>query len=247
MKYSLLVFILLAFSVSSQVVNIESKRMRTDSLGWSGEAEANFQLSKAVDEIYDLGGKLHFQLKSKKSLWLFLNEYRLIKGAGTDFVNSGFAHVRYNHKITKEFLRWEIFTQVQFNGALDVGFRGLAGTGPRIKIYDSDLFRLYLASLYMYEYEENSAKTIFLRKHRTSSYVSFTLDLGKMELSNTTYYQPDMHDLKDYRISSQSNLLFGVFENLKFKTGFSYRYESRPFPDVPRTTYYLSNGLVFEF
>lgn len=234
-------------AIYAQVVNIESKRMRSDTTGWLGTAEANFQFLKNAETIFDLGGKLHFQYKGDKSLWLFLNEYRLIKSGSTSFVNSGFAHVRYNHKVTKSFLRWEAFVQAQFNGALDVGLRGLAGTGPRIKIFDSDLFRCYAATLYMYEYQENVNKTIVERNHRSSSYLSTTLDLKRFELSNTTYFQPNLRDFKDYRINSQFDLVINMTEDLDFKTQFVYRFDNAPFPGVPRETYFLYNGLVFEF
>ncbi len=248
MKYivMLLMFILSA-NIFSQVVNIESRRMRTDTTGWTGDAEASFQLSKTTDEIFDLGAKIHFQYKGTSELWLFLNEMRLLKGAGTQFVNSGFAHVRYNRKITKELLRWEVFAQYQYNKALEVGQRVLAGSGPRLKLYDSDKFRAYVAALYMFEYQESVDKTIIERNHRTSNYLTLTIDLDRFEFSNTIYYQPNMQDVKDYRLLSQSDLKFKIFENLKFKTGFNYRYDTRPFPGVPKTTYYLSNGLVFEF
>lgn len=245
-----IVFLLLVLSSSSvfaQVVNIESRRMRSDTTGWIGTAEASFQFSKSVDEIFDLGALIHLQFKGKNDLWLFLNEMRIIKGAGTQFVNSGFAHVRYNRKVTKELLRWEFFAQYQYNKALEVGQRVLAGTGPRFKLYDSDKFRAYIASLYMYEYQESVDKLIIERNHRTSSYLSFTFDFDRVEFINTVYFQPNMLDLKDYRVLSQSDLMFRIFENLKFKTGFNYRFDTRPFPGVPKTTYYLSNGLRFEF
>lgn len=184
-----LLFLLFATPVLySQVVNIESKRMHTDTVGWSGDAEAGLQLSRTRETIFDLGAKLHFQYKQKNYLWLFLNEYRLIKGGDTKYINSAFAHVRYNQKVTKELVRWEVFVQTQFNGVLSVGFRGLSGTGPRIKIVDNDMLRCYAASLYMYEYEENTEKTIFLRTHRLSSYLTFTFDLDNFELVHTTYY-----------------------------------------------------------
>ena len=245
-----IVFILLLLTssaVMAQVVNIESRRMRSDTTGWIGTAEASFQFSKSVDEIFDLGALIHLQFKGKNDLWLFLNEMRIIKGAGTQFVNSGFAHVRYNRKVTKELLRWEFFTQYQYNKALEVGQRVLAGTGPRFKLYDSDNFRAYIASLYMYEYQESVDKLIIERNHRTSSYISFTFDFERIEFSNTIYFQPNMRDLKDYRVLSQSDVMFKIFENLKFKTGFNYRYDTRPFPGVPKITYYLTNGLRFEF
>jgi hypothetical protein len=248
MKKTLLFVLVFNATAYSQVVNIESKRMRSDTTGWLGSAEANFQIAKTVETIFDLSGKLHFQFKHKNYLWLFLNEYRLIKGGDNNFVNSGFAHVRYNHKITPELLRWEIFTQVQFNGVLDVGIRGLAGSGPRFKIYDSDFFRMYCAALYMYEYEENTGKTIFRRNHRTSSYLSFTVEAARVEFTSTTYYQPNMKDIgKDYRIQTQEDLIIDITDDLKFNTGFSYRYDSNPFPDIPKNTYYMYNGLIFEF
>ncbi len=242
-----LLLLLTSSAVMAQVVNIESRRMRSDTTGWIGTAEASFQFSKSVDEIFDLGALIHLQFKGKNDLWLFLNEMRIIKGAGTQFVNSGFAHVRYNRKVTKELLRWEFFTQYQYNKALEVGQRVLAGTGPRFKLYDSDNFRAYIASLYMYEYQESVDKLIIERNHRTSSYLSFTFDFDRVEFSNTIYFQPNMRDLKDYRVLSQSDVMFKIFENLKFKTGFNYRYDTRPFPGVPKTTYYLTNGLRFEF
>lgn len=244
-----IIFLLLLTSslTIAQVVNIESRRMRSDTTGWIGTAEASFQFSKSVDEIFDLGALIHLQFKGKNDIWLFLNEMRIIKGAGTQFVNSGFAHVRYNRKVTKELLRWEFFTQYQYNKALEVGQRVLAGSGPRFKLYDSDKFRAYVASLYMFEYQESVDKLIIERNHRTSSYLSFTFDFDRVEFSNTIYFQPNMQDLKDYRVLSQSDLIFKIFENLKFKTGFNYRYDTRPFPGVPKTTYYLTNGLRFEF
>lgn len=242
-----LLLLLTSSAVMAQVVNIESRRMRSDTTGWIGTAEASFQFSKSVDEIFDLGALIHLQYKSKNDIWLLLNEMRIIKGAGTQFVNSGFAHIRYNRKVTKELLRWEFFTQYQYNKALEVGQRVLAGTGPRFKLYDSDNFRAYIASLYMYEYQESVDKLIIERNHRTSSYLSFTFDFDRVEFSNTIYFQPNMRDLKDYRVLSQSDVMFKIFENLKFKTGFNYRYDTRPFPGVPKTTYYLSNGLSLEF
>jgi hypothetical protein len=245
-----LLFIAVLFisaNIFSQVVNIESRRMRTDTTGWTGAAEGSFQLSKAVDEIFDFGALLHMQYKNENDLWLFLNEMRIIKGAGKQFVNSGFAHVRYNRKITKNLLRWEVFTQYQYNKALEVGQRILAGTGPRFKLLDTKILHAYIASLYMYEYQESVDKTIIERNHRTSSYISVSLELSRFELSNTTYFQPNMQDLKDYRILSQTDLLIKLTDDLKFKTGFNYRYDTRPFPGVPKITYYLNNGIVFEF
>ena len=157
-----------------------AQRVRTDTTGWSGKLDATYDIVKNTEYIFNIGLISQLQYKSKKYLTFLLTDYRLVKAAGTQYINTGYAHLRFDQKILSK-LTWEYFVQGQFNQVLDVGFRGLAGTGPRFKLYDSDDFRIYIASLYMYEYEENVAKTIFLRNHRSSSYLTFTIDFDRFE------------------------------------------------------------------
>lgn len=56
-----------------------------------------------------------------------------------------------------------------------------------------------------------------------------------------------MMELKDYRILAQTDLLIMLTDELSFTTGFNYRFDTRPFPGAPKTTYYLKNGLLLEF
>ena len=236
----------MTLSVKSQVVNVESKRMRSDTTGWSGKLDATYDIVKNTEYIFNLGLVSQLQYKSKKFLTFILADYRLVKAAGTQYINTGYVHLRYDQKIMTA-LTWEYFVQGQFNQVLDVGFRGLAGTGPRFKLYDTDFLRIYAASLYMYEYEENNNKTIFRRNHRSSSYLTFTIDFDRFEVVHTTYYQPKYTDLKDYRIASQTALKIKIFQKLSFTTTFNYRYESVPFPDIPKSTFSLTNGLSLSF
>jgi len=247
MKIILLFLLFASHLVSySQVINVESKRIRTDTVGWSGNADVTYDIVKNTEYIFNIGLTSQLQYKSKKFLTFFLADYRMVKAAGTKYINTGYIHLRYDQKVFQK-LTWEFFTQGQFNQVLNIGFRGLAGTGPRYKIYDSDKFRLYIASLYMYEYEENNNKTLFRRNHRSSSYITFTVDFDRFEIVHTTYYQPKFTDLKDYRVASQTKLKINIFKQLYFTTTFSYRYESVPFPNIPKTTYSITNGLSLKF
>lgn len=242
----LLLFFIGTLISNSQVVNVESKRVRTDTTGWSGTLDATYDIVKNTEYIFNIGLISQLQYKNKKFLSFILTDYRLVKAAGTQYINTGYVHLRFDQKILPR-LTWEYFVQGQFNQVLDVGFRGLAGTGPRFKLYDSDKFRCYIASLYMFEYEENVAKTIFRRNHRSSSYLTFTIDFDRFEVVHTTYYQPKYTDLKDYRIASQTALKISIFKQLSFTTTFSFRYESIPFPNIPKTTYSVTNGLSLKF
>lgn len=239
-----ILFIITSYSYS-QVVNIESKRVRKEGDGWSGESGVEFFILKEVNTVYAAGGNIQLQMKKDRSLLLFLSEFSFLKADNQDFSNAGFQHIRFNYKLN-ELIRWEAFTQGQFNKVRDIKFRGLVGTGPRVKLYDTNLMRFYLASLYMYEYEERQNERVFDRIHRLSSYFSYTFDVGKVLFFGTIYHQPNLNDFSDYRISFQTDLEFEVFEALDFVVRYKLLYDTVPPPGVPNTSYQISNGLILE-
>lgn len=241
-----LTILFICTSSYSQIINIESKRMKTDTTGWAGEASFTVDVVKYSDYIVNLGVSSHLQYKHKKFIALLLSDYVLVKSAGEHLINTGYAHLRYGRKITP-LLTWEVFTQAQFNQILDVGLRTLVGTGPRYKFYDTDNFRIYAGTDYMYEYEENVAKTVFYRDHRSSSYLTFTIDFKKFTFVHTTYYQPLFKKLKDYLVASQNKIYFELFKGLSFTAEFNYRYDSNPEPTIPKSTYVLTNGIALDF
>ena len=100
----------------------------------------------------------------------------------------------------------------------------------------------------MYEYEELSDPEITNKDNRLSSYFTFTLAPVKtISLRNTTYAQPKMEDFKDYRLANNTVLSFGITNNLRFTTVFSFLYDSRPPLDVPTINYQVKNGLNYTF
>ncbi len=244
--------ILMYYHASAQVINIEAERIKTDTTGWAGSAEADFSVYKNNYVVYNLGSDIHVQYKTKKSLFLLLNNISFVSVdypnvEDTPFENAGFQHFRYNYKITDRFV-WEAFLQAQYNEPLGIDWRFLAGTGPRYKIIGSDKFRLYAAALYMYEKEKNPEFEDAVDVHRLSSYVSFTIAPNdKFNLVSTTYYQPALSDLSDYRISSTTNLKIYMSERFYFKADYSILFDTAPATGVDPTVYSFDNGIGFEF
>lgn len=237
----------LSTAVQAQVMNIEQERISTDTTGWAGTAQVSFQYFKNKAEVWNAGGHLHLQYKTKKSLYLGLTDYTLSKSAGADFANAGIQHLRYNYKINDWFTA-EAFTQAQFNKLLNVDFRWLLGAGPRFKVIKTKPFRMYAAVLYMYEYEELADTSLIHRDHRLSSYISLTLKLRKnLTLLNTTYFQPKFTDFSDFRLSSQTDLKIGISKHFAFKMSYVYFYDAVPAENVPNETHALQNSLSFEF
>ncbi len=237
-------------SLSAQVINVESLRIRTDTTGWFGEVLLGGQLKNSETKVISANFKSVLEYKAKKSLFLFTGNYNFLAGNKEKLTDDFIAHLRYNYKLNP-WIRWELFTQIQQNEILKIQERWLTGTGPRLKLADRDKFRAYLGILAMYEIERetNDANSgLIYRDWRNSDYFSFTVDLSEtLELISTTYYQPLFSDLNDYRVLTNNEL--NVKAGKRFSVSLSYimLYDSRPVSGIVNADTSLSMGLKFVF
>jgi len=245
-----LIFILTFSSSLAQVVNVESLRKPSDSAKWSGSISLDVSLIKNINDIFRIANKAHIQYNDKIDFWLFVNDLNFQKVEGNSLVNRGTQHLRYNRRVTNK-IKWEVFTQAQYDAISEIEFRGLLGTGPRFKLSKSDDYRIYVGTLAMMEYEEatETANSDIRRDWRASAYLSFSLyPTDKISIISTSYYQPRFDKFKDYRFSSNSSLLFEIFKNLAFKTNFNFFYDAFPVSEnVPQTQFELTNGILYSF
>ena len=234
---SLLLFCLLASAVnaSAQILNAESLRKVTDTSGYSGAASLNFALKRNTNDFLTISSNIHLQYKMNKHLVLFKNDINFQKIEGDKFENSRIA--------------LEAFGQAQYNKITKINFRGLVGAGPRFKLTMSEKYKLYLGTLIMYEHEELSDNiTQIQRNFRGSAYFSFSLyPSDNVSLVSTTYYQPLLNQISDYRISSQSSLVVGLFKNFALNTSYTFMYDISPAIGIPTSQYDFSTGITYSF
>jgi len=232
----------------TQIVNIESRRIQTDTTGWAGSFGGGFNLSENVDRIFSVNGFAHVQYKTKKDLYLALGDYSFLKGEDTKYSDNALLHLRYNRKLS-EFLRWEVFTQLQSNKVSKIDLRWLAGTGPRFKLVGSALLHAYLGVLVMYEYEkELSEPPVYHRRVRNSTYLALTLKpTSTLEIISTTFYQPGFHNWSDFRVLNQQSVMLAVTQKLSATINWTYLYDSEPVEGIPNKSYTLSAGFKYAF
>jgi Protein of unknown function, DUF481 len=254
MKFFLFPFFLLficcgSFYSSAQIVNIESSRMQSDTVGWMGSIGAAVSLTQNTDKIFQANLESHLQYKTRNDLglWLILGNYGFLKINKERFVSDGLVHVRYNRKVN-EWLRWEFFGQYQNNVITQIDSRVLLGTGPRFKLIKKNTFRLYAASLFMYEMEnERTTPVIKHNDFRNSSYLSFTwLPQKNIELVSTTYFQPLLKKFSDYRIMNQVALNLKATSHFEISVKWNYLHDRFPAGTAPRTTYNIATGITYE-
>ena len=233
----------------AQVINVETLRKKTDSAKWTGSVSLDASLIQNKNNIFKIATKADVQYNNKKELWLFVNDLKFEKAAGESFVNKGTQHLRYNYKIT-ETIKMEAFAQAQYDAISEIDFRGLIGLGPRFKLTSNKDYRFYLGTLVMYEYEKASdiAENRIHKDFRASTYLSFSIyPTETIGIISTSYYQPRLNALNDFRLSSTTSVLFRILENLAFKTTFTYNFDAYPVVTIPKSQYELTNGLLFTF
>lgn len=240
----------MGFSQSfAQIINVESARMQSDTVGWLGGAGTAFQLTQNTEKILGIDAEAHLQYKTSNDLglWLLLGEYSFLKVSDSRFISNGFGHLRYNRKVN-EWLRWEVFGQFQNNIITEIDSRFLIGTGPRFKIVKNKFFRLYAASLFMYEREKELIKpSVTHNDLRSSSYVSLTYTPAEnIQLISTSFFQPLINNLSDYRILNQAKLKVKATKHFSLSLKWNYLHDRFPAGTAPKTTYTLATGIDYE-
>ncbi|MGZ3918733.1 MAG: DUF481 domain-containing protein [Bacteroidia bacterium] len=245
-KLVILLCIVLPSALLSQIINIESKRFLKDTNGFVGTTSANFSLNQNTSQVLSLGLNQHIQFKYNRNRILSISDLAFIKAGPTDFVNAGYQHLRYNYKLT-QLVTWEAFIQAQYNHVLLLDRRYLAGTGPRFRVLKKENIKIYTACLYMYEFQTQNNDSSVQYNNRLSAYVTLSIAYKKIEFTSTTFYQPNMADLNNYRIANDSSFELGINKSLNFKVGFNLLYDTRQPIGIPDLTYILKNGLTYKF
>ena len=241
------VFLLCAFTCSSQIIIAEQRHMESDSSGMEGTINLNLSIQRTTKNLVSLttGGHLTYFWPGQR-LMLF-GQYSLVKGEGENFSNFGFGHLRYNRELSEN-IELEVFTQSQFNKLTLISQRWLNGIGTRFRLTDYDNAQFHFGLAYMNEYEKIIDQTDDLRANRISSYFSFHLaPQSDISYNSITYIQPRIKNWSDYRLLNQNELSLTVNENLEITITFLIAQDSATPEEVPNLTYSLLNGLRYRF
>lgn len=228
-------FVFLCMQLQGQIVNMENNRIHNDSARVAGYANLGFHYTNNNNNrLLVTRNTLMLQLKSKdyKDLWLVMGNFDLSRANDKAFTRAGFGHLRYNRKLSKS-LRWEAFSQLQHNRVLGIQNRLLLGTGTRLKInLREGKSQAYWGLSAMIEHEETAAEPAVIRRDgRWSTYLSSTIQLPPWlpgEWIMTTYYQPRMNMLSDFRVSHESSVELSLTARIRITIRYTFLYDAQP-------------------
>ncbi len=245
-----IVLLVVCSNLNGQIINVEDKRVRLkDSIAFKGYADIALNVYKNDKSFLAINASTQLEQVYLKHLFLLIGGYNLVKAGNSNFLNDGFGHFRYNYDVSKKVV-FEAFTQAQYNQRTRSKFRGLVGTGLRFKFRLSDKQRFYLGTALMFEHNQFSDATPRQYDIRLSHYLSMNIAISdKVKFNNTTYIQPILTDLSNYRMASQANLMFQISKRLVFKVSANLVLDrdARLPPSVPDLIYAWTNGLRWEF
>ena len=256
---ALLALILLCNHIQAQIVNTEELRFNATDKSFIGLVDVSFAVvrNKAGVSLRP-GADLRFEWTKGKTRWMTLGGYKLSRFTNlnrpgalpTNFTNKGFLHFRYNRQLSQK-VTWEIFSQAQFDEIQEIDVRLLNGMGPRFELAASDSTSLYFGVLYMYEYEETSDEPEIItynKDNRLSSYISLNHQFNEfVGFSNITYFQPNLSDFADYRISVKTLFTARFSKTTALNIKIDFVYDNRPPETVPEAMFDMSTGLSVVF
>ncbi|MDN3596703.1 DUF481 domain-containing protein [Zunongwangia endophytica] len=233
--------------LSAQLVNIETKRIQSDSTRFVLNADFGFDHSNndgvTVNQI-EAAATTQLRSKDLNKTYLFVGNYNYIDSDDGNLQNSWFLHGRFNYSLSK-LLKLEGFIQGQYNELLVVRQRNLIGAGLRINWINREHFTGHLGNSYMYEmeYSDNTGTTSY--NHRNSTYfsLSYTSQSRNFTITNTFYYQPLYQDLDDYRILEQFRFDFPLSRWFRIFTIYDYYFDSK----TPLNTHEYTSKLQMGF
>lgn len=247
---TLILFTIFISASTAQVVNIEEQRITgtVDTLHWYGHVHGGMALAKVEQQSLQVQGDIKIQFKDDPHQVLLLLDVNLLSAGDEDFTRQAFAHLRYNYKLSRTW-SWEAFGQIQTSPIQLLEQRNLIGTGVRWRILKSKdgRQRIYLGTALLWEYnqftESNGSSTL----QRSSNYLSTTFRPGeKIELIQTTYWQPSLKDIHNYRLSTDWQFKIELTKKLAFTIDFEYSIDKNLPPGAPSETYAWSNGISWQ-
>lgn len=164
--------------------------------------------------------------------------------------NDGSAHLRYVHSIGDTSYDYELFLQTEFNEFQHIKQRNLIGANIRKKL--NIFFDKFYAGLgVFYSYMEPDAVSVYdpvYKRIRMNSYLSFSKKVHQnFSISYLGYYQPNVEELSDYRISQILQLNTSITEDLALGLDVNHAYNTTPYHDVEKSDIRTTVNLRYKF
>lgn len=249
------VLLLLMFlsSGANAIVSMESVHLGKPPQGFTGAFELGADADYGNTEEVSASTAVKLQWSEDKTTDFALVNYAYGESAGVRNKNNAFVHLRHIQQFRRQ-TAWEVFSQFSSDEFTRLNLRALVGGGARLTLGTMTGQRaIYLGLGGFYEHEKldvNGSPAIDETEEtvRGSTYLILKYQFNtNVSLVSSTYYQPALDDLSDFRATENASLVSKLTDDLSFKAGLNIRHDSEPPPDVDKTDTSISIGFSVNF
>jgi putative salt-induced outer membrane protein YdiY len=220
-------------------------------IGFYGNIDMAFSTVRGNSETETYALSTSLQKFNRTNIWFLNGSHTFSQSFGETIVNKSFVHLRN----IREYLEatnssgeidWEIFTQIEHNQFQKLDFRGLVGTGPRIKPFNE--YHIFLGISPMFVRETYLDDTEDENSIRGNIYLNFKRDLTETtDVSYIAYYQPKLTSPDDYDLIQNFQFKNRITKQLSILFQFSHRYNSHPVDGVKKSDVEQRTSFRYEF
>jgi hypothetical protein len=233
-------------------VNIERLRRSADEPGITGMAGVNLTARTGNVELVLLNVEGRVDYTASRWLGFVVGNTDVGWQGGRRFSNAALLHARSNY-VLRDGLILEAFAQIDYDKARLLGFRAIAGAGPRVDLLDTPRWRLTAGTGYMFEHERidvppTAAHPAETNTSRWTSYLTVRFAEGRrLSTAGTAYVQPRLDRFSDVRALGDFRLAVELVGSVSLVVTSRVRYDSRPPDGIRDLDTSLLTGLAVEW
>jgi len=245
---------LLFFPVAARaIVNVEAVHVGAPIEGFSGTATVSAGGASGNSNRFRGRADARLQWHTGKHTDFAVFSYDYGRSRGRTYTNREFAHLRHRFQFTSAWAL-EGFVQAERDEFARLSLRGLAGGGLRRTLLEKDaVAAVYLGLGAMYEREilRRDFRTTDPRSEsigRFNTYISMQTQLNtQTRFSSTTFYQPAMADVTDFRLLEEAALHVRLTKGVELRLNIEMRYDNRSPQTVKKTDISYTTGITMSF
>jgi len=192
------------------------------------------------------------QWKHQKHTEFLMLQYNYGTSRGKVDSNKSFLHLRHRTDLNKQWAI-EMLAQVGRDPFARLSRRTLLGGGLRFTVFEeAGVAAMYIGLGGFYELERLSVTATTndtsSRLWRSSNYLVVKRRFNEqLRINSTTYYQPAISQLNDYRLLEEMSVYVKIMDNIDLKLSLDFTFDAKPPQTVKSIDLRYSSGLELRF
>lgn len=245
--------LILSPSLAHAIVSMESVHLGKPPQGFKGSFDTSVDAEYGNTESASVSTGVKLEWAEDQNTDFVLANYQYGESSRVKVKNNSFVHLRHIHQLNNE-VAWEAFSQLSRNEFTRLNLRALIGGGARLTLGDSGEKRaIYLGLGGFYEREAldidtSGGDTNTETTLRGNVYLVMKYQFNQhVFMVSSTYYQPAVDEVSDYRAIENASLVSQLTDDLSLKLAIDIQHDNKPPPDVKETDASITIGFSVDF